>query len=123
MDELTRRALIGDKAVQHMLTEQGRLLPCQCGGVAMIDDVYRPEHCERVRCLSCGNTSYPVKRGIMDIAGIRARKKAITLWNSRPPLVVFCKDCKYRHNCTEHTGETGIFDDYDFCLMGERESK
>lgn len=38
MDDLTRRAMLGDREAQEELTKQGKLLPCQCGGAAVVDD-------------------------------------------------------------------------------------
>lgn len=127
MDELTRRAMLGDREAQKELTKQSRLIPCQCGGKVVIDDVRCPEFAVRVRCLMCGNQSVPIKG---NITGRSARKKVVKLWNTRPPLVVFCKDCVHYDggSCEAHSAYADEYstgydfrpDDYDFCSMGKR---
>lgn len=116
MDELTRRAMLGDREAREEFTKQGKTLPCPyCGsewtqvrhmGITVLDSGYRGE------CDNCFAITKP----------FRTPEEAVAAWNRRPLMtVVFCKDCKYRNNCVNHTGETGIFGDYDFCSWGERE--
>lgn len=127
-NELTRRALLGDETAQMKLTEQGKLLPCPCcGGEAKLKKGFPSKqiaHCRQavVQCKKCGVRTVTHKQLPME-RWQDVDNYAITDWNTRPPLVVFCKHCKYRHNCTNYTGETGVFGDYDFCSQGERESK
>lgn len=116
MDELTRRAVLGDGKAQEELTQKYELLRCpHCFCKARIT----VGNGVSVVCPNCGaRTKTLVDNSVLEKA---ATEKVVELWNKRLTLIVFCKDCKYRNNCANHTGETGIFGDYDFCSMGEME--
>lgn len=118
MDKLALCALMGDQEAQTDLNEQYKLLPCPfCGGEASLF----VQNGVRVICPKCDASSKILVdgRGARGIAG-NATKAVVRAWNTRQPVPVFCKDCKYRNSCSNHIGETAIFGDYDFCSMGER---
>ena len=119
MDELTRRALLGDKEAQEEFTKREKLLPCPyCDrGGAKLTINRNLYQCYCPECLSKSDGSI-------------SRERAIEKWNTRPPLVVFCKDCVHYDggSCEAHstyadeysTGYDFRPDDYDFCSMGKR---
>lgn len=125
MDELTRRAMLGDREAQEEFTKQGKTLPCPyCGsewtqvrrmGITALDSGYRGE------CDNCFAITKP----------FRTPEEAVAAWNRRPHIVVFCKECaKYKNgSCDVHSVYPDEYssgydfrpDDYDFCPYGEME--
>lgn len=128
MDDLTRRALLGDREAQDTLTKQGKLLPCQCGGKVVIDGAPYPTSGLLVRCLECDNRSTTMKTNVFNHG--KVKKSLVARWNTRPPLVVFCKDCAYYDHgiCKIHSARPDEYsdgydftpDNYDFCNYGKR---
>ena len=110
MDNLVRLALLGSRKAQEEITNRGEFLPCWCCGSDEVNFVN--DRGFQIKCQKCKRTG---KAGSL----LNAMKN----WNTRPsvlPSLVLCKDCKYRCNCSNYIGETGVFGDYDFCSMGER---
>ena len=91
MNELERRALLGDRQAQEECTRQGIVLPCGCGNPAKLSYVERdpsadfdPCHGHIVTCTSCNMNSWYHK----------AKQEAIAVWNNRvAPPIGRCKDC------------------------------
>ncbi len=110
MDELIRRALMGDKQAQEECTKKGIALPCPfCKGEAIVEyDAIAPFEYDVV-CGDCG-----VRRGISE-----DKKIALKEWNTRPaPPVGKCKDCKYytaMSHCMVHSLGPDQYDPEDFC--------
>lgn len=105
MNDLERRALLGDQKAQEECTRRGIVLPCPfCGGVAMIeyDTVSQFEY--NVFCGDCG-----VMLGISE-----DKQVAISEWNTRPaPPIGRCGECgAYTSegpgagHCSDGTGKT-----------------
>lgn len=86
MDELKRRALLGDWEAQQECTRREIVLPCpSCGGESRLEDMGWPHH---VYCTECGMRSASAKWGE------DGEKEAIKKWNTRPaPPVGRCRDC------------------------------
>lgn len=113
MDNLVRLALLGSRKAQEEITNRGEFLPCWCCGSDEVNFVN--DRGFQIKCQKCKSTG---KAGSL----LNAMKN----WNTRPsvlPSLVLCKDCKYRCNCSNYIGETGVFGDYDFCSKGEREDE
>lgn len=88
MDDLARRAMLGDEQAQKECAEKGIMLPCPfCGGPAMVEyDTMEPFE-YTVLCGDCG-----VINGTSE-----DEKVAIAEWNARPaPPIGRCKDCAYK---------------------------
>lgn len=85
MNDLERRALLGDRQAQEEATRQGIVLPCPfCGGAAMIEygDIMPFEY--SVFCGDCG---------VMPSTS-EDKQVAISVWNTRPaPPIGRCEDC------------------------------
>lgn len=108
-----------EKCGRWIRTEDGDWQCSHCGCEIVICDCGKDRTYRKAFCPECGaRTKTLVDNSILDKT---ATEKVVELWNKRLTLIVFCKDCKFRHNCIHHTGETGIFGDYDFCSMGEME--
>lgn len=116
MDELTRRAVLGDGKAQEELTQKYELLRCpHCFCKARIT----VGNGVSVVCPNCGaRTKTLVDNSILDKT---ATEKVVESWNKRLTLIVFCKDCKHRKDCKHHNGVMTVFGDYDFCSWGEME--
>lgn len=85
MNDLERRAMLGDRQAQEECTRRGIVLPCPfCGGVAMIEyDTVSPFE-YNVFCGDCG-----VMLGISE-----DKQVAISEWNTRPaPPIGRCASC------------------------------
>lgn len=105
MNDLERRALLGDQKAQEECTRRGIVLPCPfCGGVAMIEyDTVSPFE-YNVFCGDCG-----VMLGISE-----DKQVAISEWNTRPaPPIGRCGECgAYTSegpgagHCSDGTGKT-----------------
>ena len=111
MDNLERRALLGDQQAQEECTRQGIAIPCwRCGGsaeVRRLNSEGKPIYavvCKRSYCGAYGSTCPTLQ-------------KAIAYWNRRPaPPIGRCKDCDcYWPNAEQcgHSGET--VKENDFC--------
>lgn len=94
MNELERRALLGDRQAQEECTRKGILLPCPfCGGKASVScdpdgtvDTMGRVWAYTLVCQKCCATSGLLFSQIM----------AIGKWNNRAaPPIGRCKDCKY----------------------------
>lgn len=99
MNDLERRALLGDKQAQEECTGKGIVLPCPfCGGRAekdyILGKIYfgsddKPSdgyytYCTGVECPTFGSYS----------RYYRTEREAILAWNTRPaPPIGRCKDC------------------------------
>lgn len=118
MDEWTRRALLGDREAQKEFTDRYSLLWCP---YCLCQAKITVENGVSVVCTHCkARTKTLFDKVPFILPGETATEQVVKSWNTRPSLVVFCKDCKYRNNCANRTGETGTFGDYDFCSMGKR---
>lgn len=105
MNDLERRAMLGDRQAQEECTRRGIVLPCPfCGGVAMIEyDTVSPFE-YNVFCGDCG-----VMLGISE-----DKQVAISEWNTRPaPPIGRCGECgAYTSegpgagHCSDGTGKT-----------------
>lgn len=83
MDKI-KRALLGDRKAQEAMTENGELLPCQCGGeakvITRIDEEGQPF--KVVLCLKCRIEL----QGLGDTE--EKEKELIKDWNTRPQLLM-----------------------------------
>lgn len=81
--DVIKRALLGDKKAQNEMTENGELLPCQCGGkakvITRIDEEGHPF--KVVLCLKCRIEL----QGLGDTE--EKEKELITDWNTRAQLL------------------------------------
>ena len=81
--DVIKRALLGDKNAQNEMTENGELLPCQCGGkakvITRIDEEGHPF--KVVLCLKCRIEL----QGLGDTE--EKEKELITDWNTRAQLL------------------------------------
>ena len=83
MEDLERRALLGDQEAQEELTRQGIALPCPCCGEPMVKEAgwfYHPN--------------------VMCILGLKSFRitdtDLLSMWNRRPaPPIGRCKDCAH----------------------------
>lgn len=90
MNDLIRRALLGDREAQEECTRRGIVLPCPfCGGEAELKQLSgRWAVCCKVHCVGT------------KIHGNKA--KALTAWNTRRAMaIVRCGECKhwYKEHC------------------------
>ena len=93
MDDIIRRALVGDREAQEECTRQGIVLPCPfCGGKAKLvkrkfkTGFYPSGGTYYVHCTSCMATTQPRKK----------EYDVIETWNTRPaPLIGHCETCLY----------------------------
>lgn len=115
MNDLERRALLGDREAQEECTRRGIVLPCPfCGGVAMIEyDTVSPFE-YNVFCGDCG-----VMLGISE-----DKQVAISKWNTRPaPPIGRCGECASACNPGENIVTCEIFErdmmPDDFCSQFE----
>lgn len=136
MDDLIKRALLGDRAAQQQLTNRGELLPCpkcnkspcahedllpvdrESGKVKIFYKIYCPDlHACVVR-----ESSYFLSLCAMPEpeCGYNAWKAAVEEWNTRPKLVTFCKNCKHycKGKCMAYDEFVGV-EPNDFCGRGE----
>ena len=107
MDNLVRKALLGDREAQRECTEKGILLPCPlCGGKAtMQQDITGRESYHVV----CSN----VKDMCNLIAGLpmwsESEEDALKVWNTRPaPQIGRCGECEFYtilKHCKVHSQE------------------
>lgn len=112
MNELERRALLGDRQAQEECTRQGIVLPCpKCG-----KNVQEYETVAELCCLEPGSDVYDNLKKYFGIVcntlqggcGIfvcgekeNDKKSALSEWNQRPaPPIGLCKDCKYEKKAT-----------------------
>ena len=111
MDDLERRALLGDQQAQEECTRQGIIIPCwRCRGSAEVQRMNsegKPIYavvCKRSYCGAYGGTC-------------PTPQEAIAYWNRRPaPPIGRCKDCEsYWANAEQcgHSSETVT--ENDFC--------
>lgn len=92
MNELERRALLGDRQAQEEATRRGILLPCPfCGRAAIVEyDTMEPFE-YTVFCGDCG-----VLKGTSE-----DKQVAVSEWNARPaPPIGRCKDCTHKEKAT-----------------------
>lgn len=82
--DVIKRALLGDQKAQNEMTENGELLPCQCGGeakvITRIDEEGQPF--KVVLCLKCRIEL----QGLGDTE--EKEKELIKDWNTRPQLLM-----------------------------------
>lgn len=124
MDELTRRALLGDREAQKEFTDRYSLLWCPyCLWPAKIT----VENGVSVVCTHCkARTKILFDKAPFILPGETATEQVVKSWNTRPPLVVFCKDCKhkrvdeYENLWCGRNWSRFLTSDYDFCSMGKR---
>lgn len=118
MDELIRRALLGDQQAQQACTDKGIALTCPfCQGEAILEyDVAAPFEYDVV-CGDCG-----IMKGISEDKNVAIRE-----WNTRPaPPVGRCKDCRwYEYGkawypyCNHPDGLANSVKTTDFCSYFE----
>lgn len=121
MNDLERRALLGDKQAQEECTRRGILLPCPfCGGEAEMheaeamaekvtrkNDIPKGSRFLRMVSFASGSTYYEFRRKTFvpkccETACLgrlqkqyRTREQAISAWNTRPaPSVGRCDQCQ-----------------------------
>lgn len=100
MDNLVRKALLGDREAQRECTEKGILLPCPlCGGKATMQQDITGRESYHVVCSS-------VKDMCNLIAGLpmwsESEEDALKVWNTRPaPPIGRCKDCVWSREPTK----------------------
>lgn len=96
VNELERRALLGDRQAQEELTWHGKLLLCPC--CKDVPDCWESGNGGVVECTGCG---LQMRESSLE--------RAIKLWNARAaPPIGRCKDCKSfgheisdgKHSCT-----------------------
>lgn len=82
MNDLERRALLGDAEAQRECTEKGIVLPCPfCGNEPITED-------NRVFCGACGLAYEELDAGL-----------SLRAWNTRPaPPIGRCGECKHSTN-------------------------
>lgn len=89
LNDLERRALLGDRQAQEECTRQGIALPCPFCGAENSRLVDAPEMW--YKCMNCGAYG-PEGNG---------PKAALAKWNRRPaPPIGRCKDCAYKQKAT-----------------------
>lgn len=103
MDELVRKALLGDKKAQEECSQKGILLPCPCcGGTARQHGRFCISYIE---CDNCGLESCVMDELETDYDSVpfkctlvyKVRKK----WNTRPaPPIGRCNDCATKEKAT-----------------------
>lgn len=115
MNDLERRALLGDKQAQRECTEKGIVLHCPCCGEKMEKEGRTFFH-KNIRCILNLVSFYETDAYL------------IALWNTRPaPPIGRCKDCKYYPYARVETGgfvycpqsEMQIEDENTFCSSFE----
>ena len=90
MNDLERRALLGDRQAQEECTKLGIVIPCwKCCGKAEVNELHtggKPLYavaCQKHYCGAYG-------------AGSSSIQKAIEFWNTRPaPPIGRCGECAY----------------------------
>lgn len=94
MDDLVRRAMMGDRQAQKQCTENGIVLPCPwCKKTPTEDDVF-PFYVGWIIYHDCKIA------GHMRIES-KTRFNLILKWNTRPmPPIGRCKDCAYKEKAT-----------------------
>ena len=97
MNDLERRALLGDRQAQEECTQRGIVLPCwRCGGQAearQVSGVGRPLYAVSCKKHYCG--AYGCAH--------RTEKEAISYWNRRPaPPIGRCGECEYKPTCINY---------------------
>lgn len=105
MNDLERRALLGDRQAQEECTKLGIVIPCwKCCGKAEVNELHtggKPLYavaCQKHYCGAYG-------------AGSSSIQKAIEFWNTRPaPPIGRCGECAERN--------TG---DGDICFYGSED--
>lgn len=115
MDELERRALLGDRRAQEECTQREITLPCPfCGGSAMIEygDIMPFEY--SVFCGDCG---------VMPSTS-EDKQVAIRAWNTRPaPPIGRCGECSNACKLGDNIVTCSIFErdmmPDDFCSQFE----
>ena len=109
MNELERRALMGDQQAQQECTEKGIVLPCPfCGNDKNIISNWGMFRCWCPNCLAKAEDSL-------------TRNNAIKSWNTRPaPPIGRCKDCRLWYQC-EDIMPDGKQADWGTCGLEERE--
>lgn len=112
MDELIRKALLGNKEAQEECTNKGIILPCpKCHSEMFVYGSYiqtSPEGYENQVTFKCSNpmcglsfTGIQVKRN--DGIVLMQDKSPLAQWNDRPvPPVGRCLDCG--NSCPGHDG-------------------
>lgn len=100
MDEI-KKAMLGDKEAQRAVTERGELLPCMCGGDAILkktNDKFTnypvkilntfAVHCNKctITTADFGSEIYQSDNGEICVKKDGA-KEAIKAWNTRPQLL------------------------------------
>lgn len=118
MNDLERRALMGDKQAQEECTRQGILLPCwKCGGEAEVNELHTGgKHIYAAACKKHHCGAYG--------AGSASVPKAIEFWNTRPaPPVGRCVECENACDVGDNLLRCDIFDrdmmPDDFCSQFE----
>lgn len=105
MNDLERRALLGDKEAQMICAEKGIVLKCPCcgGTSAVCFDISAPESTPySCSCLDCG----------LEIHG-KTEEEVVSKWNARPwPPIGRCKDCANRGSYDSDTCRYGLDDDF-----------
>ncbi|MDY5007611.1 Lar family restriction alleviation protein [Candidatus Allofournierella merdipullorum] len=124
MEDIERRALLGDKQAQEECTRQGIVLPCPfCGGPAALktQKVQYGLSGTIISCKKCMVQLYsPDQRAVSTSIGVRNRpiekhkEIGIGRWNTRPaPPIGRCGECAERNK-----GDSDICfygSDNDFC--------
>lgn len=139
MNELIRKALLGDKQAQEECTRQGIVLPCPfCGGtnitkIGMDEGIYiendeeKENFFKKIPIYACdfskgGCGSYAFHCGTTDYVALNA-------WNTRPaPPIGRCGECKHFDNEGKypvcwHTGLKIRSGDYFCSYFESKESK
>lgn len=123
MNDLERRALLGDRQAQEECTRQGIVLPCPfCGGAAFVKTLKQDYGFSgtSVTCLWCRARIYQLDKRVViteeeahNVPVENHKYLAIKQWNTRTsPQIGRCKDCAnwYKQHCasgpcaTEPTG-------------------
>lgn len=83
MNDIERRAILGDREAQRECTEKGIVLPCPCCGAGSEEITYCAD--TRFICESCGTTQS---------RNSCTYEEALARWNSRPaPPIGRCYEC------------------------------
>ena len=129
MNDLERRALLGDRQAQKECTRQGIVLPCPfCGGATIIKTQKQDYGFSgtTVKCLYCSASVYCLderaqitESGIKNVTVGNHKYIAIQRWNTRSvPPIGRCKDCaKWRGDTGDKWSACKITD----CRMGAEE--
>lgn len=107
MNDLIRRALLGDRKAQEECTRQGIALPCPCCGGEAAEKMEGALYFgAKIVCKKCGMGTESTKMATPS----GNRKAALTAWNTRPaPPIGRCETCGYWIKTTCYCWKSKVF--------------